>query len=92
METVESVAKRDVRRMMTSIFCVCVISAAGLFYAMHPLLTRREHGFLISGVVLLEVLFFPRAVRIAKLRKVERVQWLKAYRASPESHLLHLND
>ena len=92
METIESVAKRDVRRMMTSIFCVCVISAAGLYYAMHQSLIGKEGELVLFGVVLINSLFGPRAVRIEKLRKVERAQWLEAYRASPESHLLHLND
>jgi hypothetical protein len=92
METIESVAKRDVKRMMVSIFCVCALLASALFYAMHPLRMEREGEFLIFGVIFLESLFIPRAARIAKLRKVERAQWLEAYGASPESHLLHLND
>ena len=49
MEAIESITKRDVRRMMTLIFCVCIISSVGISYAMHQLLTGKEGGLFVFG-------------------------------------------
>jgi hypothetical protein len=50
----------------------------------------------MSGIILVEIVLLPFlvffAIRGGKRRKAANARRLEEYRASPESHLLHLND
>jgi hypothetical protein len=48
-------------------------------------------GIILVEIVLLAILIFF-AIQGGKRRRAAKVRRLEEYRASPESHLLHLND
>ena len=98
MANPETATHRSVPRNLLFMFAVALIAITfvamvGLFYAM----TRNIHNSATSYAVIVSELvivsLIPAAsVQMAKRSKLKRTQRLAAYRASPESHILHLNN
>jgi cytochrome c biogenesis protein CcdA len=93
METIESVSKRDITRTLVLTLTVFTISSIGIFFTFSHYWSRKVGSLAVIAFEMAIFTFIPLwSARIAKVPKTEQAQWLEAYKASPESHLLHLND
>jgi len=93
MPTIETVTRRDIRRTMLLTFVAILIAFAGLYFAFAHFYSHKIASCTVVGFELMAMSFMPAwSAHIARLRKLERSQWLTNYKASPESHILRLND
>jgi membrane associated rhomboid family serine protease len=90
--------RRSVPRNMLFIFAIALIAItfvamAGLYFALCRNISNSAATYAVIVSELVAISLIPAAsVRMARRSKLKRTQRLAAYRASPESHFLHLND
>ncbi len=93
MKTLKSTTKRDISGKMFLALLVITLACLSIFALVAYLYSIKAASFAFLGTEMLLFCYLPAwSARMAKRRKAEREQWLSEYRASPESHLLHLID
>jgi hypothetical protein len=93
MATIQIVTRRYIRLSMLLILAVAIVALVGLYFEVFHFFSNKTAAYAVIAGELVALSLLPAwSARIAKLRKIARDQRLAAYKASPESHLLHLND
>jgi hypothetical protein len=93
MAMTEPVTRRGIRRLMFFMLAIVILVLTGLYFAIFHFFANKAAAYAVITGELAALSLIPTwSAKIAKLRKIERAQRLAAYKASPESHLLHLND
>jgi len=98
MPTIEPVTNRNIQRNMlralaTAVLVAAILSVAGLSLEISHFFSNSAAWYAIIAPEVLAIGFIPVWVaQSAKRRKIKSAQRLAAYKASPESHILHLND
>ena len=98
MAMTETVTHRDIRRFTLRGFAIAILAAAilaivGLSFEMSHFFSDKTAWYAVITSELVAISFNPAwAIRTAKRSKIKRTQRLAAYKASPKSHILHLND
>jgi hypothetical protein len=81
------------RALATTVLVAAILAMAGLSFEMSHFISNKAVWYAIIAPQLLAIGFIPVwAAQGAKRRKIDRTQRLAAYKASPESHILRLND
>jgi hypothetical protein len=90
MSKIQSTIRREMALMFSVFLLVFVLAPAAIILNFGA---NRAIGFTtIMCEVFAIPLFTAWAIRIGKLRKIQRDQRMEAYRASPDSHLLNLGN
>jgi hypothetical protein len=93
MTVPKAVTKRSIGRELFLAYFLITIACAGIFGLFAYLVSFKAGSMAFLSFEMLLFCFLPSwSTHISKRRKAEREQWLREYRASPESHILHLND
>jgi hypothetical protein len=98
MAMTETATRRDSPRNLLFMFAIALIAITfvamtGLYFAISRNISNSAATYAVIVSELAALSLIPAAsVRMAKRSKLNRTQRLAAYKASPESHLLHLND
>ena len=93
MAMTESVTRRYIRRLMLLTLAIVILLLTGLYFALIHFFSNKAAAYAVIASELVAMSLIPAwSAKIAKLRKIERAQRLAAYKASPESHILHLTD
>jgi hypothetical protein len=90
MTTIQSTIRREMALMFAVFLLAFVVAPAAIIFNFGAIKTV---GFTTLGFEVFAIpLFVAWGVRIGKLRKIQHDEQMEAYRASPESHLLHLGN
>jgi hypothetical protein len=98
MPAIETVPTRNIQRNTLRIFAIAtlvtaVLAVTGLSFEISPFFSNKAAWYAVIAPELVAISFIPVwAAHSAKRREIKRTQRLAAYKASPESHILHLND
>lgn len=98
MATIETVTRRNIRRntltaFATAVLVAAILAVAAISFEMSHLLSNKAVWYAVIAPELVAIGFIPLwAAQSAKRSKAKRTQRLAAYKASPESHILRLND
>jgi Mg/Co/Ni transporter MgtE len=98
MPALETVTTSNIRRTMlralaTAVLVAAILAMAGLSFEMSHFISDKALWYAVIAPELLAIGFIPVwAAQSAKRSKIKRTQRIAAYKASPASHILHLND
>ena len=98
MANTETTNRRSIPRNTLFMFAIALIAIAfvamtGLYFAVARNISNSAASYAVIVSELAALSVIPAAsIQIARRTKLKREQRLAAYRASPESHILHLNN
>jgi len=98
MANPETATRRSVPRNMLFMFAVALIAIAfvamaGLYFAISRNFSNPTGSYAVIVSEIAALTLIPAAsIQMARRSKLKREQRLAAYKASPASHILHLNN